>query len=108
ESYVGRFDLPLLVDPRMPLKKLNKLIGIKTTFDESLIADVVKIPTEPYAIWTHDGSRYRQYSVRDALHHFEPDEAPCVLMEVTHLFVQYPELFSQYGVDASGSFYGGD
>lgn len=106
ESYIGRFDIPLLVDPRISLKKLHNIIGIHSTIHEEHIVDVTKIPDEPYAIWTHDANRYRMHSVKDAIGHFQPDELPCPLIEVIALYIHHPEFFQDHGIDATGSVYG--
>ncbi len=108
EAYKGRFEIPLLVDPRISLKKQHKLAGISSTIHEEKIVDTIKIPDVPYAIWTHDANRYRQFSVKDAIGKFQADEMSCPQMEVTALYIQYPEFFKDHGVDATGSLYGAD
>lgn len=106
ENYRGRFDIPLIVDPRISLKPLHKLIGLHSTIQEENIVDVAIVPEVPYTIWTHDASRYRQHSVKDAIGHFQPDELPSPLIEVLSLYIHYPQFFEGYGVDATGSIYG--
>lgn len=106
QDYAGRFDIPLLVDPRISLKRLHRIAGIHSTIHEEHIVNVVKIPEVPYAIWTHDGNRYRKHSVKDAIRHFQYDELPSPLVEVIALFLQYPQIFHDHGIDATGSVYG--
>lgn len=106
ESYIGRFDIPLIIDPRISLKSLHKLIGIHSTIIEDHIVDVVRIPQTPYTIWTHDANRYRMHSVKDAIGHFQPDELPSPLVEVLALYIERPEIFQDHGIDATGSIYG--
>lgn len=106
ESYQSRFDIPLLIDPRMPLKKLHRLIGITSSIDEDLIVNTIKPLQEPYTVWTHDANRYRPFSVKDAIKNFQPDELVTLQLEVTALYMHYPVIFQNHGVDASGSMFG--
>lgn len=106
QAYIGRFDIPLLVDPRISLKQLHKLAGIHSMSHEEQIVDVVKVPDVPYAVWTHDGNRYRMHSVKEAISHFQPDELPSPLVEVIALYLQHPEFFQDHGIDATGSVFG--
>lgn len=108
ESYKGRFDIPLLVDPRLSLKTQIRLAGINPSIQLEKIADIMIVPTEPYSIWTHDGNRYRQFSVKNAISKFLSDEAPSPQVEVMSLFIQHTEIFKDHGVDATGSIYGKD
>ena len=108
EIYKGRFDIPLLIDPRVSLKTQIRLAGVNPSIQVEKIQDIMIVPQEPYAIWTHDANRYRKFSVKEALTKFAPDEAPSPQIEVTALFIQYPDIFKDHGVDASGSIYGTD
>lgn len=108
EAYKGRFDLPLLIDPRIPLKKIHKLAGIHAAVDENIIVDMYKSPELPYVIWTHDANRYRHLSVREVMTKMQSDETACSQLEVSSLFIHYPEVFADHGVDATGSMYGAD
>lgn len=105
-TFTGRFDIPLLVDPRMSLKKLHKMLNIHPSIDEDLIVDTIKPLEEPYTMWTHDANRYRQFSVKEAVKNFQPDEMVALQLEVTTLYLHHPEIFQDHGVDASGSLYG--
>jgi hypothetical protein len=107
-EYAGRFDIPLLVESRIPLKIQHKLAKITSAINEQHIVDTTKVPGEPYSIWTHNGERYRQLSIIAAVSKFLPDEIASPQIEVTSLYIHYPELFREHGIDASGSVYGSD
>jgi len=105
-AYVGRFDMPLLIDPRIPLKKKHKLLGIHCVIDEDLIVNTTTFPDKPYVVWTHDANRYRPFSIKEAIGKFQPDEVGCPQIEVTAYYIQYREIFKDHGIDATGSLYG--
>jgi hypothetical protein len=60
----------------------------------------------PYTAWTHDALRYRGYSVKEAQKKFADDEVGSPQIEVTALYLQYPDIFKYQGVNAAGSRYG--
>jgi hypothetical protein len=118
KEYEGRFDIPLLVDPRVPLPRQQELLGATAimTKNGSLDADKVQnfttTPRGPYAVWTNQGNKFVAYStwkgtLRDALStgkKLDHDEVPCQLTEVMALAIQYPKLFevaSTLGAPAS-------
>jgi hypothetical protein len=57
-------------------------------------------------IWTHDANRYRQFSAHTAISKFQPGEVASPLIEVVSLYIHYPNLFTDHGVDAPGSTFG--
>jgi hypothetical protein len=103
EGYKGRFDLQVLVDPRLSSKVQHKTINAKESIDSSIIVDVTQAPSEPYVIWTHDASKYRQQSVAGAAEQFGEDEVGATQKEVTALYLQHPEAFAGRAVYAAGS-----
>jgi len=54
----------------------------------------------PYFIWTHDGTRYRTTTIGGAVEAFAASEMACSQLEVSSLFIQYPELFRGRGIDS--------
>lgn len=106
ESYKGRFDIPVVVEPRVSLAFIHKRAGIREYIDTDKVRNLVECPTDyPYIIFTHQGYRYRPYSVDRALTLFEDDEIGAPQIEVSSLYLEHPEFFLGRGLDAAGSQY---
>jgi hypothetical protein len=105
EKYQGRLALPLIVDRRVSLSEQHKRAGVREDITESEIRSIVgEAPKDPYAIWTHDGSRYLTTSVVEAQREFAKyDEQGADPYEITALYLHHPEIFKDHGVGASGS-----
>lgn len=122
ESYRGRFDVALAVDPRIELVRKHELAGrikelgldsivgkwrtsrVQEFIDTGRIQDLTDHPTKvPYLVFTHDGQRFRYISVEEAISRFESDEVGNPQLEVTDLFLKHPEYFNHRGMFAVGS-----
>lgn len=109
ESYRGRFDVAVVVEPRIRLARLHERAGIRDYINTDNVTDITEYPKDcPYIIFTHDGQRYRPYSVEKALTLFEDDEVGTPQVEVTGFYLKHPEYLIRRGVDAAGSRYEGD
>jgi hypothetical protein len=108
-EYAERFDIFIVVegDPSLNLKFQHRALGIIEFFDSDRLATVGFQPKTPYYIWTHDGKRYETKTIGKAIETFAEDERPCSQLEVTSLFMHYPEYFKGCGID-SGRTYGKD
>lgn len=121
-EYASRFDVVLAVEPRISLTRKHELAArikeldldsvarrwstskVKEWINTGNIRDLTDHPTDvPYLIFTHDGQKYRPYSVEKALTLFEADEVGSPQLEVTDFFLQKPSLFVKRGIDAAGS-----
>ncbi len=107
ESYRGRFDVLLVVEPRITLVRQHKLANITEYISTDKIVNIDEVPDYPYAIWTHDGQVYRPVTVEQARDKFLNDEVGSPQLEVTDLYLQHPEYFKGRGIDAAGSQDGG-
>jgi hypothetical protein len=108
EEYKGRFDLQVLVEPRIPLKDQQKRADIGSSISSITemrepVKDIVQTLNAPYVIWSHDASRYRSQSAAEAEKKFDVDEVGGTLTEVTALFLQHPEVFDGYAAYALSS-----
>ena len=63
ESYKERFDLPLLIDPRIFPKRQCRWAGILDHVDTDYVENTTIVPDNPYAIWTHDANPLRLEAV---------------------------------------------
>lgn len=99
ESYKGRFDVPLLVEPRIPLSVQHR--RSKTPIGERVktenIQNLTESPSSPYLVWTHDGKRYSKFSVEQAMNSFADDEVGSPQIELTALYLQHPDYFKGEG-----------
>jgi hypothetical protein len=106
-GFAGRFDVFLVVegDPAIDLGFQNRAAGVTACPRCGELTTDGSLPGGPYYIWTHDGTRYMTMSIGAARETFGEDEVPCSQLEVTSLFIHYPELFRSRGID-SGRTYG--
>lgn len=106
-EYAGQLDLLLVVDPRVPLALQHEKAKISSDYvDYENIRDILVAPSGPYAIWTHDGRRHQKTYITtlpNALKGFKDYEEASLAVEVTALYLQYPDLFDQLGIEAPGS-----
>lgn len=107
EAYKGRFDIPLVVEPRLSLTTTHCIAGITEYIKTGNIENLTPVPKTPYIAWTHDGTKYQPYSVEKALTLFAEDEVGSPQIEVTSLYLSHPEFFRGRGIDAAGSRHGG-
>lgn len=103
-----KLNVPLLVDPRVPLEKQLKMAGIDyDAKDVEKVFDLKPSPQKPYNIWTHDSVRHWSLTGKNDLlsvvERKPEDEVFCNLNEIVSLFIQYPEFFQRDKVDALGS-----
>lgn len=103
KEYNNHFDIPLVVDPRVPISEQLEISGIKARTNIENIINVTEVPNKPYTIWTHDARRYRHLTVEEACRKFSNDEVGSPLIEVIALYMQYPRIFKDFGIDAAGS-----
>jgi hypothetical protein len=123
QEYAGRFDIVVVVEPRIQLSKLHLLAkGFKekdldtavSELDSSQVAEwidtenniqnLTEYPrSNPYLVFVSDPERYRGRSVEEALAQFNPDEVGCVSLEVTSLYLQHLKYFIGRGISAAGT-----
>lgn len=113
-AYRGRFDELLFVDPTVDLaeqlKRAYVVKGLNT--DADAIKNLTDVPSEPYAVWTHDARRNRGKNAFQLLKGFDgkgfrDDEEGSPLVEVVGKFLQERDYFRDFSIDAVGSLYNG-
>ena len=105
-GYDDRFDLMVIVeaDPAVELSFQHRAAGIIECNKCGDLTTEGFQPETPYVIWTHDGRRYQTKSIGAAIETFARDEVPCSQLEVTSLFIHYPELFKGRGIDSGRTY----
>ncbi|NOU46192.1 MAG: hypothetical protein HOO86_03930 [Bacteroidales bacterium] len=100
DEYKNLFDIPVIVDPRIPFEKLISTVGIDNYLN---ISDIKHFSTDmfrPYIFYTHDSKRYASHTAATAIHEFEPDEEGCTLQELIFFYLHFPHLFEGIAMDA--------
>lgn len=108
EEYKGRFDVPVLVETRIPARKQVKLAGIRDFLGGLKGADWkdprgIKTPKKPYGAWLQDGSKYLDVSVDDVRKRLDGDEVADNLFDATALVIAYPEILDKHSIDVPGA-----
>ena len=104
EEYIGRLDVPLLVEPRIPWERQAELAGIDVTeYLRSRIEETggwegnhSKTPDVPYTDWFNSWGQRFTKPIRpfDARAQLAPDESGAGLFEGIALQVHHPEITS--------------
>lgn len=106
-KYQGRLDIPLLIDPRVPLDQQLKMAGIDDTPNNiQSVIDFKPSPKKPYNIWTHNPIRFLPTKVNnltDVPGIIPEDEDFLNIGEIVSLFIHHPEFFRLNKVDTLGS-----
>lgn len=100
-EFKGKFDRPLLVDPRVPIEKQLDLLGIKAgrllghnlkTLLENVRQedDTQKISNEPYQIWTQMHPRTKTWRAIDT-----GTEASLTIIEALAYIREFPDKFRE-------------
>lgn len=99
KGYKGRFDVSLVIEPRinLPMQHRRQNPPILEKIGTADILNLIDIPRTPYLVWTHDGQRYNKFSVQQTMASFADDEVGSPQIEVTALYLQYPEYFKDEG-----------
>lgn len=110
EEYRGRFDIPLIVDPRIPLGRQHELAGIVEYLNTNKISNLSPIPKDSYIIWVHDTHNLEENTVEESISGFGEDEKGCLQVEVTSFYLHHPEFFRSNNriVSATGSRFNGN
>lgn len=103
-EYKGLFDIPLLIDPRIPLSIQHKLIDIKERVKSDHIINLTPVPYVPYAIWGADPHKYIKKFYDPNFNENDLGFVRSPQIEVTGLFMHYPKLFWENIVFSRGSY----
>ncbi len=101
KTYKERFDVPLIIETRIPLERQRELVGIildPSDIDIHLgITDITPVPDKPYTIWAQRAKKSQERTLMEAVRQFTDDEvgSPLVLVEVISYFLNYPRLLRE-------------
>lgn len=107
EEYKGRLDIPVIVETRVPLKRMLELAGIITGFDANLIKDWEEgnfnTPEKPYTTWLNDGSANLNKSVADVRAALRDDERGGTVFDAVALYLKDPKILDHHFPGLPGS-----
>lgn len=98
-EYIEQFDLPLIIETRIPLKEQLEKAGFTSNIDISKIRNATPVPRHPYSIWIRnlELSELQKHRRR----HNEEKLSP--IIEVISFALQYPDLVTNKHIYALGS-----
>lgn len=107
EEWKGRFDIPVIVETRVPLGKMLKKAGIEVYFDTNSVKDWEKngfeTPDTPYATWLNDGKVNLKKSVDAVRRVLKSDERAGTVFDGLALYLRNPEILNDHYLDFPGS-----
>lgn len=107
DNWKGRFDIPVIVETRVPLKRMVKLAGIFADFGVASIQDwqegKSKTPKAPYATWLNDGISNLNKSVDTVRKSLKSDERGATVYDGVALYLKNPEILGNHYLDLPGS-----
>ncbi|MEK7617071.1 MAG: hypothetical protein AAB414_03370 [Patescibacteria group bacterium] len=111
EQFKGRFNKPILVDPRLRLliQFIRYQVGgyataiRKDTAKTKRLEELNPIQHQPYQIWVDEGLKLQGLSEDDAIKNFADDERGLNIIEGLALIREDHSLLNEHTVDLSGS-----
>lgn len=109
EAFRGRFDLPLLVETRIPVAEQARRAGLAYNLEDLNVRDWeedpqgYKTPETPYKTWAQDGKKNLRRPVREVRKTLEPDERGGTELDGVAFYIAYPEVFEDHFIDMPGS-----
>ncbi len=103
ENFKGRFNIPLLVDPRIPLGTQLRLLHVGFPEIKTSNLEEVVTPESPYQIWVQDGTRFMGHSCFSARRTFANDERGLTIIEGLALFREIPKVLEHHPVMLVGA-----
>lgn len=112
DEYRGRLDIPVIVETRVPLRRMLELSGIVSYFDVDSIEDWEKgdfeTPEAPYLTWLNDGYSNLNESVSKVRESLKADERGGNIHDGIALYLRDPQILDEYYWDLPGSQVGSD
>jgi len=108
EAYKGRFDIPVLVETRIPVKKQAELAGLRY-YSAEAVRDWeddpkgYQTPETPYITWMQDGRNYRKWTVDNFRRAMAEDERGATEFDGVALFIKNPKILQHHSIDLPGT-----
>lgn len=109
ENFKGRFDIPLIVETRIPIKRQCELVGIDYSLGSLPCVDWsgdtkdYKTPKKPYVTWMQDGTKNLDKSVEGVREEFTEDERGATVFDGLALYIARPKILEHHFIDLPGT-----
>ncbi|MBI4033009.1 MAG: hypothetical protein HY377_00600 [Candidatus Blackburnbacteria bacterium] len=109
EAFKGRFDIPVVVETRIPVVRQCELAGIGYHLSDLEVADWpqdpqgYKTPNVPYVTWMQDGSGNRGESVDKVRGEFAGDERGATIFDGVSFCIAHPQILENHYIDLPGT-----
>lgn len=99
-SYNERFNMQVLVDPRIPITTLTEKARLNNYLKFEELKNISVELEKPYLFRTHDSKRYSSHTAVTASNQFDENEVGCTLQGLIYFYLFYPEVFNGIAIDA--------
>lgn len=109
EAFVGRFDIPILVETRIVPKRQAELAGLNYLLRGLNVHDweddpkKYKTPKIPYTTWMQDGKKNLKRSVRNVRRTLEADERGATEYDGIARWIANPSVLEDHYIDLPGT-----
>lgn len=107
-DYESKFELPVVVDPRIPITELISKAGLENYLKLEELTNVSHGSVKPYLFFTHHSKKYSSHTAAMAINEFAEDEEGCTLEELIYFYLFYPDQFEGIAIDAILTNFRGD
>ncbi|MFH1971644.1 MAG: hypothetical protein ABIJ05_04655 [Patescibacteria group bacterium] len=114
ESFKRRFDISVIVDPRINWQRQCELAEIRNYISSENIKDWeddpkgYKTPEFSYIVWMQDGTKNLNKSVKKVRQNLSEDERGATLYDGLSLAIFHPEIMKKHNIDLPGTSVGFD
>lgn len=112
EQFLGRFDIPVIVETRIPVKRQCELVGIKYFLDGLEVVDWADDPKgyrtsdKPYVAWLQDGEKNLNKAVQAVRKKLVEDERGGTEFDGVALYTAHPQVLEHHFLDLPGTMAG--
>lgn len=109
ESFIGRFDIPVIVFGHITVKDQAKLAGVDYHLEGLNVRDWkgdprgYKTPESVYMTWMQDGQKNLKRSVKRVRSTLDPDERGATIHDGIGLYIARPNILKDHYIDLPGT-----
>lgn len=109
EQFKGRFDIPILVETKIPVKRQCELAGVNYFLEGLDVKDwkndprKYETPQDPYTTWMQDGKKNLKREVRDVRNSYAKDERGATEFDGIALYIAHSEILKDHSIDLPGT-----
>lgn len=109
EAFRGRFDIPVLVEVRIPISKQCEMTKVQFSLKGLKVVDwsgdpqKYKTPRTPYTIWMQDGTKNLGITVDSVRENLAQDERGATVADGMALYIAKPDVLRLHYIDLPGT-----